>query len=134
MITTIKSIVFADDDLDDIDLFKSALQETCPRSQLEIVGDGNQLLERLKKSPFPDAIVIDLNMPCKSGKQCLVEIRANRQFDKIPVIILSTSNAATDMQFCLSKGATQYFVKPNSFPAFKSLARNICSGNFFAMN
>ncbi|CAN5529397.1 N/A [soil metagenome] len=134
MITTIKYIVFADDDDDDVDLFKSALNETCPRNELAVVDDGDKLLALLDRVPIPDAIVIDLNMPCKSGKQCLVAIRAKKQFDKTPVIILSTSNSQSDMQYCLSKGATQYFVKPNTFIGFKTLARNICSGNFFAMN
>ena len=134
MITTIKHIVFADDDQDDVHLFQSALDETCPRNQLAVVENGDKLLELLENVPVPDAIVIDLNMPCKSGKQCLLAIRAKKQFNRTPVIILSTSNASADMQYCLSKGATQYFVKPNTFLGFKTLARNICSGNFFASN
>src|SRR5690349_23555564 len=107
MITTIRHIVFADDDVDDVELFQSALTETCPRSELAVVQNGDDLLKLLEHGPLPDAIVIDLNMPCKSGKQCLVAIRAKRQFNKTPVIILSTSNASSDMQYCLSKGATQ---------------------------
>ena len=134
MITTIKHIVFADDDVDDVQLFQAALDETCPRNKLAVVENGDDLLTLLEHSPMPDAIVIDLNMPCKSGKQCLLAIRAKKQFNRTPVIILSTSNAPSDMQYCLSKGATQYFVKPNNFLGFKTLARNICSGNFFASN
>jgi CheY-like chemotaxis protein len=134
MITTIKYIVFADDDAEDVDLFKTALNETCPRNELAVVENGEKLLELLDRVPLPDAIVIDLNMPCKSGKQCLLAIRAKKQFNRTPVIILSTSNLQTDMQYCLSKGATQNFVKPNNFLGFKTLARNICSGNFFASN
>src|SRR5215218_4423109 len=100
MITTIKHIVFADDDLDDVHLFQSALNETCPRNELTVVENGDDLLTILQNGPTPDAIVIDLNMPCKSGKQCLVAIRARKQFNKTPVIILSTSNASSDMQYC----------------------------------
>jgi len=134
MITNIKHIILADDDEEDVEMFQTALDETCPRNEVTVAADGDKLLNLLEKLPVPDAIVIDLNMPCKSGKQCLQVIRSQKQYDRTPVIILSTSKLEADMQYCLSKGATQYFVKPKNFIGFKTLARNICSGDFFAMN
>ena len=126
-----KQIVIADDDHDDIEMFQTALLETCPNHTLKVAQDGNTLLELLSGIDRPYAIVLDLNMPGKSGKQCLVEIRSRKEFEGVPIIILSTSNHDGDIQYCLAKGATKYVVKPRSFPALKNIALNICNGSLF---
>jgi CheY-like chemotaxis protein len=127
-----KHIVIADDDHDDIEMFQMALQQTCPNHQLAIAQDGNTLLEILSEISRPYAIVLDLNMPGKSGKECLVEIRSKKEFEEVPIIILSTSNHDGDMQYCLAEGATKYVVKPSSFPALKKIALNLCNGSLFS--
>ena len=131
MKTRSKHIVIADDDHDDIEMFQSALTETCPDHQLAIAQDGTTLIELLSVIERPYAIVLDLNMPGKSGKQCLVEIRSRKELDGVPIIILSTSSQEGDIKYCLEEGATKYLIKPNSFPALKKIAMNICNGSLF---
>ena len=72
----IRNIVMADDDQDDVDLFQSAVDETCPKISLTVAKDGTKLMQLLDSSPAPDAIFLDLNMLGKSGKDCLGEIRS----------------------------------------------------------
>ena len=127
-----KKIVIADDDHDDIELFQTALMETCPDHELTVAQDGVTLLEILTTIERPYAIVLDLNMPGKTGKQCLVEIRSRKELEGVPIIILSTSNFEGDIQYCLAEGATNYLVKPSSFPALKKIAFNICNGSLLS--
>jgi CheY-like chemotaxis protein len=123
-----KNLVIADDDQDDVELFQEAVVETCPDINLTVATDGAKLLNILEEIPKPDVILLDLNMPCKSGKECLVEIRAKDEFNDVPIVILSTSNHEADIDFCLREGANDYMVKPQSFEGMKSIIANICDG------
>ncbi len=118
----------ADDDQDDVELFQSAVDETCPDLILTVADDGEKLLKLLDGIPTPDAIFLDLNMPNKTGKECLEEIRNKEAFDEVPIVILSTSNQKSEVDFCLNNGANHYFVKPNSYSAIKNMVKNICKG------
>src|SRR3954466_2420259 len=106
-----KTLVIADDDRDDLQLFEDAVLETCPDMKLTVATDGAKLISLLHVIPKPDIILLDLNMPRKSGKECLKEIRAKDVFDDVPIVILSTSNEETDINYCLQNGANHYFVK-----------------------
>jgi CheY-like chemotaxis protein len=127
MPSVFKNLVIADDDLDDIQLFMDAVVETCPDINLTVATGGMELLNILQEIPKPDIILLDLNMPCKSGKECLVEIRAKDDFKEVLVVILSTSSQSADIDFCLKKGANHYFVKPQSFEGMKSIVAKICT-------
>lgn len=123
-----KNLVIADADQDDIQLFQEAVEDTCPDLNLTVATDGAKLINLLDKIPTPDVILVDLNMPCKSGKECIEEIRAKNEFKDVPIVVLSTSNHKTDIKECLEKGANHYMVKPQSFDAMKSIVTNICNG------
>jgi CheY-like chemotaxis protein len=110
------SIVLADDDEDDRDLFKEAIHELAIKPNLEMAKDGKALIELLNRiEELPDIIFLDLNMPHKSGKECLVEIRNNARLKNIPVIIYSTSSSPTDIEETYGLGANLYVKKPSSF-------------------
>jgi CheY-like chemotaxis protein len=125
-----KNLVMADDDEDDVQLFQEALAESCSDHNLTIAADGAKLIKLLEVIPTPDVILLDLNMPLKSGKECLEEIRANDKFDNVPVVILSTSSQDADIQDCFKKGADHYFVKPPSLDGMKAIVLHICTGSF----
>ncbi len=118
----------ADDDQDDVELFQCAVEETCPDLELTVATDGEKLINLLDEIPTPDAIFIDLNMPLKTGKECLEEIRTKDEFDNVPIVILSTSAQKADIDFCLNNGANHYFIKPHSYEGIKSIVENLCSG------
>jgi CheY-like chemotaxis protein len=123
----IKRIVIADDDEEDVEMFQSAVNETCPDLELTVANDGAHLINILNKIPRPDAILLDLNMPLKTGKECLVEIRTKDEFKDVPIVILSTSDHKADIDYCLKNGANDYIVKPQSFEGMKNIVINLCN-------
>jgi CheY-like chemotaxis protein len=122
-----KKIILADDDPDDVEFFQQAVSDVCSDIDLAIATDGSLLLDLLAKKPLPVGIVLDLNMPVKSGRECLSEIRSNTAFDKVPVFILSTSCQKQEIDFCLSNGANYYLVKPSSYEGLKEMIKGICT-------
>ncbi|GEO10743.1 response regulator [Segetibacter aerophilus] len=128
MLYNYKQIVIADDDEDDIAMFKEAVAEVCPAVDVLVAENGVELLSLIDEIPKPNAILLDLNMPLKSGKDCLVEIRAKEEFDIVPIGMLSTSDTKSEIDYCLKKGANHYFVKPHSFEGMKSIVTAICNG------
>lgn len=123
-----KHILIADDDADDVEMIQTLLNEVCPQLRVTVALDGVSLINVLTAVSCPDAILLDLNMPRKSGKECLKELKSTEQFKNIPIVILSTSSSKSDMEYCLTNGATFYIVKPNSYDAMKSIAEKLCSG------
>lgn len=107
-------VLLADDDADDRELFRIALTETDNSAKLTAVEDGDKLMQYLSKVDGhpPDIIFLDINMPCKNGKQCLREIRSNRMLKHIPVIMFSTSYNKADVDETFSDGANRYVPKP----------------------
>jgi len=91
------NIFIADDDEDDLNFFQDAIKETCPSVELTTAEDGQVLLNKLESAPLPDVILLDLNMPFVNGKECLKVLRQNPQYNKVPILIYSTSNAKSDM-------------------------------------
>jgi CheY-like chemotaxis protein len=118
-------IVLADDDEDDRDLFEMAIKELTMPINLALFIDGDKLLTHLDKNKNPDILFLDLNMPLKSGFECLETIRARERFKTLPVIILSTSNAKRDIDRCYDLGANFYIVKPFSYQELSSIIRKI---------
>ncbi len=99
----------------------------CPDLKLSVALNGEDLIKLLKKVERPDAIVLDLNMPCKDGKQCLLEIRDNAHFNDVPVVILSTSSSRLGIDYSLINGANNYIIKPQSFEGMKSIVESLCN-------
>lgn len=116
-----QNLLLADDDADDCDFFKEALEELPVDASLTTVNDGVQLMEFLSANSthLPDVVFLDLNMPRKTGQECLVEIRSDDQLKNLPVIIFSTS---LDMVNALyEKGANYYIRKPAEFSQLKKV-------------
>jgi len=67
-------------------------------------------------------------MPGKSGNECLEEIRCQSKFDDVPIVILSTSNRKSEIDFCLNNGADHFFVKPHHFDGLKNIVEDLCKG------
>jgi len=124
--STNKSIVIlmADDDADDRLLAKDALAECQIPSDLQFVENGEELIDYLKRrgkfsqlseSTRPGLILLDLNMPKKDGREALREIKSDPEFQKIPVVVLTTSKADTDIGRIYELGANSFISKPVSF-------------------
>lgn len=121
-------ILLAEDDEDDRLFFKEALQEIKVKTIIDFVNDGSQLMNYLNKSDMrmPNMVFLDLNMPVKTGMECLIEIRRNNRLKDLAIVIYSTSASEEDIEEAFVNGANIYIKKPNDFLLLKvSLARII---------
>ncbi|PKO16375.1 MAG: two-component system response regulator [Chloroflexi bacterium HGW-Chloroflexi-10] len=127
-----KTILLVEDDPDDIYLIGEAIDECKMDVRLNIVQDGEELLEFLTRtgnyaeenqSPRPDLIILDLNMPRKDGREALEEIKAIPELRSIPVVVLTTSKADEDLDRCYRLGASGFITKPVKF---KDLKETVC--------
>jgi len=126
-ISNIQHIVLADDDDDDCDLFKEALDELLVVPRLTIAKDGQQLMNVLLQSDLamPDMLFLDVNMPLKNGIECLHDIRETEKLKHLPVVIFSTSAQQWALERVYELGASIYVLKPNSFLKLKDVIRNV---------
>jgi CheY-like chemotaxis protein len=114
------TILMADDDEEDRDLARDALEGTRLGDRMEFVTDGQDLIDYLRHqgpyadaaTPRPSIILLDLNMPRKDGREALAELKADESLRQIPVVILTTSSDEVDVQNAYDLGASSYITKP----------------------
>lgn len=125
-------IMLADDDEDDRLFFKEAFEEVKIKYKISTFNDGEQLMDHLYEAnnPLPDIIFLDLNMPRKSGIECLKEIRNNERLQKISVAIYSTSSSEQDIEDTFVSGANVYIKKPNDFNMLKKILSDVVHINW----
>lgn len=125
-------ILMADDDADDRLLTQDALTECRLPATLRCVENGEELLDYLKRrgrfappaqAPSPGLILLDLNMPRKDGREALREIKKDPELCTIPVVILTTSKADTDIARIYELGANSFIAKPVSFDGLVDVMR-----------
>ncbi|MDO6601720.1 response regulator [Arenibacter palladensis] len=116
-------ILLADDDEDDCMFFREALEELSLCATLKTVNNGVELMNFLENNllNLPQILFLDLNMPRKSGAECLEEIKQSEKFKHLPVIIYSTSSNIDVMDQLYGKGAQYYIRKPADFSNLKSV-------------
>src|SRR5688572_18771262 len=116
-------LLLADDDMDDCIFFKEALEELPLSTSLTTVKDGVELMRLLsgELNSFPDMLFLDLNMPRKTGYECLSEIKSGDKLKHLPVIILSTSFEHDIANLLYKNGADFYLRKPGDFSILKQL-------------
>lgn len=119
-------ILIADDDLEDQMLIYDALKENHLKNNIQCVENGEELLLYLRnegkyadrqKYPTPGIVLLDLNMPKKDGREALREIKGDKHLKNIPIIILTTSGAETDILKTYDLGANSFITKPVTFSA-----------------
>lgn len=120
------NLLLADDDEDDCDFFKEALDEISIETSLTMVHDGVQLMDYLKanESKLPDVVFLDLNMPRKNGLECLAEIKDDEKLKELPIIIFSTSLDSEIVNNLYKNGASFYIRKPGDFSKLKKVIEN----------
>jgi CheY-like chemotaxis protein len=124
-------ILLVDDDLEDQQMTREAFAANRLANEIVCVNDGEELMDylrrrgrysELKKAPLPGLILLDLNIPRKDGRETLKEIKADPELRRIPIVVLTTSNAEEDILRSYNLGANSYVTKPASF---KSLVDRI---------
>ena len=131
-------ILLADDDPDDRMLAQRALKKSRLANRLFMVEDGEMLMQYLRregeyadpeKSPRPGLILLDLNMPRKDGREALREIKSDPALRRIPVVILTTSEAELDILRSYDLGVNAFVTKPVTFEGLATAIRRI--GDFW---
>jgi len=119
-----RQILVAEDDDDDYLIFTIAINDTRLAVAVTRAVNGEELMKLLEAS-IPDILFLDMEMPCKDGRQCLKEIRANQQYDELPVIIYSSFTDTNTIEFCFRQGSNLYVIKPNSIGELSEVLRRI---------
>ncbi|CCH54111.1 Response regulator rcp1 [Fibrisoma limi BUZ 3] len=115
-------ILLIEDDQDDVDLFQYALQTNAVACELNVIMQGDEIAPYLATSPSqPDIIVMDLNLPLVHGRDVLKQIKATDHFRQVPVLVLTTSSANEDRDYCYAMGANEFITKPTTLAGFNSL-------------
>ena len=126
------TIVLADDDPDDRQLTGDAFKENRLANSLDCVEDGEELMDylhrrgkfsNLSNAPLPGLILLDLNMPRKDGREALKELKANPEFRRIPIVVLTTSKAEEDILRSYDLGVNSYITKPVTFKSLVEIVK-----------
>lgn len=121
------TILWADDDTDDLEMFREILELDAPDHEVIEFRDGQQLLAFLKgieKKDYPCLIVLDINMPVLNGKETLTRIKSEPGLQDIPVVIFTTSINPADKYVC-DQSATEMIIKPPSFDQLRNAVKRL---------
>jgi len=124
-------ILMVEDNPGDVRLTQEALLEAKVRNRMAVVGDGVEALDYLyKRGTYtdairPDLILLDLNLPRKNGQQVLAEIKADPNLRRIPVVVLTTSQAEQDIIKAYDLHANCYINKPVDLDRFIEVVKSI---------
>ncbi len=120
---TLMTILIADDDADDRMFLEQAMRQNGYDQEIRFVEDGEELMEYLKRqgrynelnAPWPNMLILDLNMPRKNGFQALSEIKDDPKLRRLPVIVMTTSSADEDVVKTYNLGVNSFVTKPFNF-------------------
>jgi two-component system, chemotaxis family, response regulator Rcp1 len=126
-------ILLVEDNLADVLMTKEALKASGIEARLEVVRTGEDAMrflghdEPFSQAPRPDVLVLDLNLPGKSGHEVLSEMASDPALNTIPVAILTTSAFETCVCEMYPRGRCLYFVKTDEFEQLQEIVRRIAA-------
>jgi CheY-like chemotaxis protein len=135
METSVSTLVMllVEDNPADVAFFKEAVADAQLEATIHVVGDGDKALRFLRRqAPYadasrPDVIVLDLNLPTRSGQEVLVEVAADTELNTIPVAILTTSTSERCVCDLYPSGRCLYFTKTDEFERLQDTVRQIAA-------
>lgn len=119
-----KSVLLVEDNPGDARLVREALKDSSDPLELIVASDGQEALDMLE-TLRPDIILLDLNLPKVDGRDVLKSIKSTPHLRRIPVVILSTSEAELDINNAYDAHANSYITKPLDFTRFTSIIHDI---------
>jgi CheY-like chemotaxis protein len=137
--TEIPSILYAEDNENDIELTLAAFKECNLQNRVDVVGDGQEVLDYLRyegkyqnrKKEKPVVILLDIKMPKMDGIQALRVIKSDPELKTIPVVMLTSSSMETDLMESYNLGVNAYVIKPVNFNEMIEAVKKI--GSFWAL-
>ena len=124
-------ILLAEDNLGDVKLTEKALEKGKVLNNLHVVSDGVEALAFLRQdgeyndAPRPDLLLLDLNMPRKGGQEVLKEMKSDESLRRIPVVVLTSSEAEEDIIESYDLHANAYLTKPVDFDGFVDIVSSV---------
>jgi chemotaxis family two-component system response regulator Rcp1 len=124
-------ILLVDDNPADTDLTSEVLAQCKQHYHVNTVSDGAAAISFLRQqgkytaAPYPDLVVLDLNLPIRDGRQVLSDIKADPNLQKIPVVIFTTSQANSDVSRSYELGANCYLRKPGNLAEFVAVVQSM---------
>lgn len=124
-------VLLVEDSPGDVRLTREALKEGKVRNNLSVVSDGVEAMEFLRRegkykdAPRPDIVLLDLNMPRKDGREVLAEMKSDELLKRIPVVVLTTSEAEQDILRTYDLHANCYLTKPVDLEQFISIVKSV---------
>jgi chemotaxis family two-component system response regulator Rcp1 len=124
-------ILLVEDTLADVELTLEALEEAKIANEVHVLRDGAEALDYLfrrpgyEDSPRPDLIILDLNLPKRSGHEVLATLKADDKLRRIPVAVLTTSSAEADVMASYDLGANCFLTKPVGVDQFLLAVKSI---------
>jgi CheY-like chemotaxis protein len=129
-----ETLLLVEDAEDDVLFMKRALKRAGIANPLQVVGDGQEALDYLAgrgrfgdrlQSPVPFLVLLDLKLPQVPGLEVLKWIRGQDKLEPLPVIILTSSREAQDVDQAYRRGANAYLVKPNNFDQLLAMVKGL---------
>jgi len=124
-------ILLVEDSPSDVAMTLAALREGHIVNDIHVAGDGEMAMDFLRRrghyrdAPRPDLILLDLNLPKKDGREVLAEVKADDDLRAIPVVVLTTSTAESDVLRSYKLHANSYVRKPLGFEQFLAVVQQI---------
>jgi CheY-like chemotaxis protein len=124
-------VLLVEDNPGDVELTRIALEDSKISVNLNVVEDGVEAMAFLRKEekyahvPHPDIVLLDLNLPRKDGREVLAEIKTDQHLKRIPVVVLTTSQAEEDILKAYNLSANCYIAKPVDFDQFVRIVKSI---------
>lgn len=117
-------VLIVDDDEDDRQMIRDAFRSCSEKVKVNEVSDGNEVFNYLQTHTKPSFILLDINMPGKSGFQVMTQLKSHKKYSSIPVYVFTTSRSLSDKMTALRLGASKCIVKPSSYEMW---VNTICS-------
>lgn len=124
-------VLLVEDDPGDVLMTREAFEENKVANNLSVVSDGEAAMAFLRKqgeyadAPTPDLVLLDLNLPRMDGREVLAAMKGDEELRRIPVVVLTTSEAEEDVLRSYSLHANAYVTKPVDFERFIQVVRKI---------
>ena len=124
-------ILIVEDNATDVMIMREAFSSSKLNATLHVASNGEDAMKFLRRvsehaaAPRPDLILLDLNMPRKNGHEVLEELKSDKLLLRIPVVVLTTSQAEDDVSRAYAAHANCYIRKPLDFESFEELMRGI---------
>jgi two-component system, chemotaxis family, response regulator Rcp1 len=124
-------VLLVEDDIEDAGMTIDALRQGEVPCRISLVRDGEEAMDfllrrdKFRRAPQPDIILLDLNLPKKSGREVLAEVKADRRLARVPVVVLTGSNAHRQTLQGEGLHVESYLVKPVDWRQFKGVVKSL---------